>query len=138
MKCQFDCTTNIQRAEYGDKSPSSSLVNIYSTVATFSQTSAGVIQTLYAYSAPVHSHIRMCTGMLVDGQVKTNHNHISKYQQKTMQSPGRSVGLARTDTNSLLIQLDLEDDLCVAKPTLLPGLCLSNLGCLLMEYLARL
>ena len=85
MKCQFDCTTNIQRAEYGDKSPSSSLVNIYSIVATFSQTSAGVIQTLYAYSAPVHSHIRMCTGMLVDGQVKTNHNHISKYQQKTMQ-----------------------------------------------------
>ena len=55
-----------------------------------------------------------------------------------MQSPGRSVGLARTDTNSLLIQLDPEDDLCVAKPTLLPGLCLSNLSCLLMEYLARL
>ena len=54
----------MQRAEYGDKSPSSSLVNIYSIVATFSQTSAGVIQTLYAYSAPVHSHIRICTGMV--------------------------------------------------------------------------
>ena len=42
MKCQFDCTTNIWRAEYSDKSPSSSLVNIYSLltiVATFSQTS---------------------------------------------------------------------------------------------------
>ena len=53
MKCQFDCTTNIQRAEYGDKSLSSGLVNIYSfltIVATFSQTSAGVIQTgLFIY-----------------------------------------------------------------------------------------
>ena len=53
MKCQFDCTTNIRREEYGDKSPSSSLVNIYSLltiVATFSQTSAGVIQTgLFIY-----------------------------------------------------------------------------------------
>ena len=45
MKCQFDCITNIQRTEYGDKSPSSSSVNIYSIVATFSQISAGVIQT---------------------------------------------------------------------------------------------
>ena len=53
MKCQFACTTNIQGAEYGDKSPSSSLVNIYSIVATFSQISAGVIQTFRHTYQPV-------------------------------------------------------------------------------------
>ena len=86
MKCQFDSTTNIRRAEYGDKSPSSSLVNIYSLltiVATFSQTSAGVIQTdLLIYWLDFVCLLSTCAfpykdwyvqEWLVGGEVKTNH-----------------------------------------------------------------
>ena len=86
----FDGTTNTQRAEYRDKSPSSSLVDIYSLliiVATFSQAYSNwfvyllVRLNLYVYSAPVHSHIRIDSYVqewLVGEEVKTNHNHPSK------------------------------------------------------------